>query len=338
MQKLSVVILNYNGKGYLQKFLPSVIQYSDGHEVVVIDNASTDGSIPYLKSHFPEVRLILLDQNLGYSGGYNEGLKQIESTYCVLLNSDVAVTPQWVGPVLRLMEKNKNIAACQPKVKDFNKKDYFEYAGASGGQLDILGYPFCRGRLFQTLEKDEGQYNDHQHVFWASGSCLFVRKASFFEVGGLDTDFFAHMEEIDLCWRFWNHGMEVAVCPESTIYHVGGGTLEKASPHKTYLNFRNGLSMLVKNETTGNLLWKLPVRSILDDVAFFVFWKNSGFKHAVAILRAKLDFLKHIFKTIKKRKAIPHRKLPHIRYHRSVTVDYYLKGKRKFSELTNNNY
>ena len=289
--------------------------------------------LPFLKVIFPNVKLIILDQNFGYSGGYNEGLKQIESDYYVLLNSDVEVTPNWIEPVLQLMEKNENLAACQPKIKDFNRKDYFEYAGASGGHLDILGYPFCRGRIFQTLEKDEGQYNDYQKVFWASGSCFFVRRSAFVKVGGLSTDFFAHMEEIDLCWRFWNHGMEVAVCPESTVYHVGGGTLEKASPRKTYLNFRNGLTLLVKNETIGNLLWKLPIRLVLDDVAFFVFWKSSGFKHALAILKAKISFLKSSFKTFKKRKKIPQKKLRHIRYSKSVIIDYYIKGKKKFSNL-----
>ncbi len=333
MQKLAIAILNYNGYSYLKQFLPKVVEFSEGHEVIVIDNASTDDSLDLLKTEFPSVRVIILSENLGFSGGYNEGLKQVNSEYVVLLNSDIEVSPNWINPVVNFMDAHPDIAACQPKILDFKKKTHFEYAGACGGFIDMLGYPFCRGRLFQTLEEDKGQYDTQEEVFWASGACLFTRKDLYYKLGGLEPDFFAHMEEIDLCWRFWNNGYKVAVCPEAIVYHVGGGTLEHAHPRKTYLNFRNGLSILIKNEKTSLLLWKLPLRLVLDWVAAIQFSIVSGPIHGLAILKAHLHFWGTIRRFVKKRKATNPGQTIASRYKKLVIWKYYINGKKSFSEL-----
>ena len=332
MRKTAIVILNFNGRDYLKQFLPSVIEYSTPHEVVVIDNASTDDSLDLLNKDFPTVKVIPLPKNLGFSGGYNEGLKKVDADYIVLLNSDIEVSPNWVDPVVEFLENSPDVAACQPKILDFKKKTHFEYAGAGGGFIDALGYPFCRGRLFQSLEEDHGQYNDTREVFWASGACFFVRKEVFEKLGGLEEEFFAHMEEIDFCWRIWNHGLKVAVCPESTVYHVGGGTLEHAHPRKTYLNFRNGLAILVKNERWTALLWKLPFRILLDWVAMIQFSLVSGPVHAFSIIKAHFHFTTRIGRFISKRSQIPSRRII-ARYPRLIVWQYYILGKRKFSEL-----
>ena len=249
MSKVTIALLNYNGKTHLENYLPSVVQHSVGHDIVVIDNGSTDGSIEFLKTNFPQVRTIAFTENYGFCGGYNKALKDLDTELVVLLNTDVQVSAGWIAPIAELMDNDSQIAAVQPKILDLKKQTHFEYAGAAGGYLDVLGYPFCRGRIFHTIEKDEQQYETTQDVFWASGAALFVRRSAYIKAGGLDEDFFAHMEEIDLCWRFWNLGYTVKACPQSTVYHLGGGTLDKSSPRKTYLNFRNGLSILIKNES-----------------------------------------------------------------------------------------
>ncbi len=248
MKQAAVVILNWNGKKFLEEFLPSVIKYSsDAADIIVADNASEDDSVDFLKKNFPQVKIILNEQNYGFAEGYNKALSKVEAKYYILLNSDIEVSKDWIEPVISCMEKDEKIGACQPKIRSLHEPEMFEYAGASGGFIDKLGYPFCRGRLFHTLEKDNGQYDDKKEVFWATGACLFVRSDLYNKLGGLDSDFFAHMEEIDYCWRLKNYGYKVYVCPESIVYHVGGGTLPKAPYCKTYLNFRNNLTLLYKN-------------------------------------------------------------------------------------------
>jgi len=299
---VAVVVLNYNGKDHLQNFLPGLIKRSPNAEVVVIDNASTDDSMAFLNNSFPNTRVISLDNNYGFAKGYNEGLKLIDYKYYVIINSDVEVTENWLTPMIETLEENPEIAASQPKILNYNKKEYFEYAGAAGGYLDILGYPFCRGRLFNSIEKDTDQYNDSREVFWASGACLIIRSSIFRELGGFDEDFFAHMEEIDLCWRIQNCGKKVYYCAESKIFHMGGGTLESGNPKKTFLNFRNGLFLLVKNLPVNQLIWKLPVRLILDFVAALKIGLSNGPKHIFAIFKAHIHFYKKFAKMFGKRR------------------------------------
>lgn len=328
MTKVAVVILNFNGQAYLEKFLPSVLQYSKEAEVIVADNASTDNSIQFLKTTFPAVRRIELRSNLGFAGGYNEVLKKLDTQYFILLNSDVEVTPNWIDPVITFLDQNPQYGACQPKILDFNNKSKFEYAGASGGFLDFLGYPFCRGRIFDTAEVDNGQYDNQLDIFWASGACLFVRSSVFIKAGGFDADFFAHMEEIDLCWRIHSLGLNIKSIPSSVVYHVGGGTLAKSSPFKTYLNFRNGLFLLLKNLSIGKLLLKFPVRVFLDWVAAIKFLIEGNGNHSLAIFRAHLAVLQNLKKTLAKRdlvSAAPKSKL--------LIYEYYLKNNRTFSSI-----
>lgn len=337
MGKVAVVILNYNGREYLEKFLPGVVINSKGHRVVVADNCSTDDSVELLKNDFPEVELIQNPDNKGYSYGYNQALRQLSDVdYYILLNSDVEVTPGWIEPVIEMMEKDERIAAAQPKILDYNKKSHFEYAGAAGGFIDSLGYPFCRGRLFLHLEKDEGQYDDEKRVFWATGACLFVRAEAYHKLNGLDEDFFAHMEEIDLCWRLNNAGYKVYYTGKSHVYHVGGGTLDKSNPKKTYLNFRNGLSLLYKNYSNRELWLKLPIRILLDIVASVKFMLFDSLKDGVAVMRAHRDFVREFRQNYKKRQATKKQtitnKTPLI-YNGSVVFEYFVKGKRKFNEL-----
>jgi len=292
MSKVTIALLNFNGKAHLSEYLPSVVQYSEGHAIVVIDNGSTDDSVAFVQNNYPEIKTIRFEENYGFCGGYNRALKIIDSEYVVLLNTDVRVTSNWISPVINYISANPEVKAAQPKILADSDKSCFEYAGGAGGFLDSFGYPFCRGRVFETLEQDKGQYDEPLKVSWASGSCLFIHRATFNEVGGLDERFFAHMEEIDLCWRLWNLGLEVVVVPASTVYHLGGGTLHKSNPRKTYLNFRNGLSLLVKNEVKSALIWKLPIRLILDWVAIGKFSLQSGPKHGLAIIKAHISFFK----------------------------------------------
>ena len=332
--KVAVVILNYNGRKFLEEFLPNVIANCDPSlaEIVVADNASTDDSVAFMKSHFPETRLIENESNGGFATGYNVALRQIEAQYYVLLNSDIEVAPNWIEPVIALMDADPNIAACQPKILSYYEKEKFEYAGASGGFIDKYGYPFCRGRVFQNLETDEGQYDDPMEVFWATGACMFVRADLYHHIGGLDDSFFAHMEEIDLCWRLKNAGYKVFCCPQSKVYHIGGGTLPKNSPRKTYLNFRNNLSLLVKNLPKGKVWRTILVRIVLDWVAAFKFLFAGCCKDFCMVFKAHWDFYKRLKSLREKRKHSEHRKVSCV-YRRNIVFDNILGRKKKFSEL-----
>ncbi|WP_353145981.1 glycosyltransferase family 2 protein [Chryseobacterium sp.] len=289
-KKLAVAILNWNGKNWLEKFLPAVVQFSQNADIFVIDNLSTDDSIEFVKTHFPAVTVIENDKNYGFAGGYNEGLKEIKNEYYCLLNSDVEVTRNWIEPVLELFERNPQISAIQPKVLSYDYKDYFEFAGAAGGLIDNLGYPYCRGRIFDDLEEDKGQYDDETEIFWASGCCFFVRSKDFWEQQGFDERFFAHQEEIDLCWRFINSGKKIFYTGKSSVYHVGGGTLNKQSARKTYLNIRNNLSMMLKNLPFPQLIWLIFFRLCLDGIAGIYFGLKHGFPHLWAVVRAHFGF------------------------------------------------
>lgn len=299
--KLAIVILNWNGRNLLEKYLPSVLKHSNGKAVYVVDNASTDDSLPYVKSNFPTIQTIELDENLGYAGGYNSALSTIEADFYCLLNSDVLVSENWLAPIEKHFENNASTAAIQPKVLDLKNSEFFEYAGAAGGYLDALGYPFCRGRIFDHIEKDNGQYQDTVPVFWASGACLFVRSSCFWEVGGFDSDFFAHFEEIDLCWRLQSKGYQVFCVPSATVYHVGGGTLAEHSFQKTYLNFRNSLYTLAKNLPTSCLFSTLFLRLVLDAPAAFRFLVKGQPIKLLAIVKAHFVFFLKLTKMLKKR-------------------------------------
>lgn len=293
-KKVSIVILNWNGVEMLRRFLPSVIKYSsrDDVEICVADNASTDTSVQMLRHEFPEIRLIILDCNYGFAEGYNKAFQYIEAEYVVLLNSDVEVSQGWLDPLLEYMDTHPDTAACQPKLLNQRNKEYFEYAGAAGGFLDYYGYPYCRGRIFDVVEKDEGQYEDVVSVFWVTGAAMFIRLADYREAGGLDKLFFAHMEEIDLCWRLKNRGKTLVCVPESVVYHVGGATLNKDNPRKTFLNFRNNLLMLYKNLSEQDLNRVLWVRRWLDLLAVIVFLLKRERKNALAVFRAYREFNK----------------------------------------------
>ncbi len=304
MSTVAVVILNYNGAPFLRQFLPAVIEHSEGAEIIVADNASTDQSIEIVKTEFPQVRLIQLKNNYGFCGGYNRALQEVNADYYVLLNSDVEVTAHWLQPLINLLDEQTKVAAVQPKIKSFHNKAFFEYAGAGGGFIDSLGYPFCRGRVFDEVEKDLGQYNDTREIFWATGACMVVRSKLYHQLGGLDEDFFAHMEEIDLCWRLKRQGHTIYYVGESTVYHVGGGTLSKVNPRKTYLNFRNGLSLLIKNLPLTALLWKLPFRIALDDVAAIRFLLKGQGRHAWAIVRAHVAAFRKLGSDLSKRTSV----------------------------------
>lgn len=298
--ELAIVILNWNGRKLLEQFLPSVISNSPEDAVFVIDNASTDDSVVWLKKYFPEIKTIILNKNLGYAGGYQTGLKEIAAEFYCLLNSDVEVTKNWITPIVSLFKKDLNIAAIQPKILDNKKPSHFEYAGAGGGMIDALGYPFCRGRIFDTIEEDKGQYNEIVPVFWASGACLFVRSNDFWEAGGLDTDYFAHQEEIDLCWRFYNLNKKVYYCGTSSVYHLGGASLEYENPKKVFLNFRNSLISILKNEPTRSVFFKIIIRLVLDGIAGVKFLIDKKPKSFIAILKAHFSFYKMISATFKK--------------------------------------
>lgn len=299
--KTAVAILNWNGEKLLNQFLPSVLAHSSDAEIYVIDNASTDNSIQLLKKDFPSVKIIINDQNYGFAKGYNEGLKSIEADYYCLLNSDVEVTENWLTPLEKLLNNNPEIAAVQPKILDYNNKKQFEYAGAGGGFMDDYGYPVCRGRVFWTLEEDHGQYNDTIECFWASGASLFIRKQDYIDQTGFDEDFFAHMEEIDLCWRLKNNNRKIYYCGSSTVYHVGGGTLQKNNPKKTYLNFRNSLNMYLKNLPKKQLFPLIFKRLCLDGLSAIVFLFYEGFGHLWAIFLSHMHFYRDFSKMYKKR-------------------------------------
>jgi GT2 family glycosyltransferase len=338
--KVAVVILNYNGEKHLSKFLPSVVQHTPEAEIIIADNASTDSSLLLLAESYPLLRVIPMKENTGFSKGYNLALQQVQAEYYVLLNSDVEVTPCWLNSLLDLMDSNPHIAACQPKIKSYLHRKSFEYAGAGGGYIDSLGYPFCRGRIFDTLEIDEGQYNDTQEVFWASGACMVIRSAIYHQLGGLDDDFFAHMEEIDLCWQIKNAGYQVFYCGESEVYHLGGGTLGYQNPRKFYLNFRNSLVMLIKNLPTFSVFPIVFLRMILDGVAGAQFLAKGDFAKFLTVIQAHFYIYRYLFYILKKRKVARKNAKTNTKANTpigilkgSIVWRYFARRQKKFSQL-----
>ncbi|WP_372950750.1 glycosyltransferase family 2 protein [Mariniphaga sp.] len=339
--KIAIVILSWNGEKLFPKFLPSVIRNSTepGTEIYVADNGSTDHSTAFLKEKFPSVKIIELEKNYGFAEGYNQALKQVNADYLVLLNSDVEVTPNWLEPCISMLKADKNLAAVQPKILSYEKPHQFEYAGAAGGFIDLFGYPFCRGRILNRMEPDLGQYNSPTPIFWASGACLFIKAESFKKANGFDGDFWAHMEEIDLCWRLKNQGYKIAYQPVSVVFHLGGGTLSYNSPKKVYLNFRNNLFMLFKNLPRNQFTRIFFARMILDGVAALKFLLGFHFYSFWAVLKAHASFYRNLGKLIKKRKKLL--KLTTVKkqteiYRGSIMWKFFIQKKRKFSDLNFN--
>ena len=328
--KTAVVILNWNGKHLLEQFLPKVIACSPNAEVVVADNASSDDSVAMMRRTFPSVTIIENPSNNGYAGGYNEALAQVDADYYVLLNSDIEVTPNWIEPVIKHFESDPLVAAIQPKIRAFKQRNQFEYAGAAGGFIDKYGYPFCRGRIFETIEKDNGQYDDDCELLWASGACFFIRSGVYKELQGFDADFFAHQEEIDLCWRAFNKGYTIKYNHNSEVYHVGGATLEHTNPRKTYLNFRNSLVMLTKNLPKSSLFTILLVRLILDGVAGIRFILQGNFSHCWAVLQAHFSFYTLFLKNYNKRENLQSKAYYKTK---SIVFSYYIKNGTIFGNV-----
>lgn len=331
---LAVVILNYNGKKHLETFLPSVCAHSRMYPIYVADNASTDDSVDYLKKEFPQIQLIEQNRNFGFAGGYNLALAELEGQfeYYLLLNSDVEVTENWIEPLLTFLAQNPQAAAVQPKVKSWSKKDTFEHAGASGGFVDLHYFPFCRGRMFDTLEKDEGQYDFDTEVTWTSGAAMLIRSHLFHEVKGFDSDFFAHMEEIDLCLRLGNLGHSFYCIPASTVYHLGGGTLDYQSPKKTYLNFRNSLFMLMKNHA-GPLLPSLFIRMCLDGIAGIKFLLSGKIKLTWMVFLAHMNLYAQFGRFYRKRSFLRTKSRKFYRYNGRILWDYYFLKNTKYASL-----
>lgn len=338
MAKVAIVILNWNGQKMLAKYLPNVIEYSrQDAEIWVADNSSSDGSMHLLETQFPQVKTIVLEQNFGFAEGYNRALKQIDAAYYVLLNSDVEVSHHWLTPLIEFMDSHQQVAACQPKLLAEYDKDSFEYAGACGGFLDKYGYPFCRGRIFDTVERDNGQYDYQQEILWATGACMMIRSKDYWTAGGLDGRFFAHNEEIDLCWRLRLMGRKIYCIPESEVYHVGGGTLPKSNPMKTYLNFRNNLTMLYKNLSDSEINHVMRMRRFLDYLAAFetlVLKRNWGDFKAIFKARRAFQARKHEFDEDRRKIQAGRVKeeIPQV-YNLSIIWQYYAKGKKLFSQL-----
>ncbi|AMP98342.1 Glycosyl transferase family 2 [Pedobacter cryoconitis] len=332
---VAVVILNWNGKQLLADFLPGVIKTRYPNlQLVVGDNASTDGSVDFVSANFPDIQVIVNDRNYGFAEGYNRILEQVSADYYVLLNSDVEVPENWIAPVIKTMEADSRIAAAQPKIKWQKNKTKFEYAGAAGGFLDINAFPFCRGRIFDQVEDDLGQYDDAKEIFWASGAAFFIKRAQWEETGGLDPDLFAHMEEIDLCWRLKNLGYQIVYCPDAEVYHVGGGTLAANSPYKVFLNFRNNLMIMQKNLPAMEAIWSITLRMTIDLVAWMQFLIKGETKFAFAVNKAHFQFLTNLRKTGAKRNKTQLSYSKHTGvYHSSVVWSYFIKGTRKFSQL-----
>ncbi len=331
---ISVVILNWNGRAFLEQFLPSVVANSGDAKIVVADNGSTDSSIEFVRKNYPNIELVLNEENGGFAKGYNDALKQVDNEIYVLLNSDIEVTPNWLEPLSKTM-KDRTIAGCQPKVLSFHNKHLFEHAGASGGFLDHNYFPFCRGRIFDHVEEDKGQYNEELEIFWATGACLMIRSDIFHEAGGFDEDFFAHMEEIDLCWRVKKMNYKFMVCPASTVYHVGGGTLPYSSPRKVYLNFRNSLIMITKNHD-GYVFPKIFHRLVLDGVAAVKFMFNGEFKNVLAVFNAHMYHHGHIRTMLKKRKAVKTQTTTFNSrglYSGSILIAYFYRKIQEYSNL-----
>ncbi|MFH2143990.1 MAG: glycosyltransferase family 2 protein [Bacteroidota bacterium] len=343
MDKIAVVILNWNGKELLNKYLPSVVKFSNGSgiSIYLADNFSDDESISYVSNTFPSVKILELDKNYGFAEGYNIALKDIEAEHYILLNSDIEVTKDWFEPLLNCMESQPDVAACMPKIISDEKRDEFEYAGAAGGYIDKYGFPFCRGRLFNMNEKDTGQYNYSSEIFWATGACMMIRADLFHRAGGLDKDFFAHMEEIDLCWRLKNQGYKIYYCHESTVYHLGGGTLKKTNPRKTYLNFRNNLFLIYKNAAPEKVNKMLFIRFIIDGIAAIKFLFSFEFTNFVSVFKAHVSFYSKlkIFRpkrrqNLKSFKIFKHKEI----YKKSIVYSFFVKKIKKFSDLKFDNY
>jgi GT2 family glycosyltransferase len=341
MDKTAIVILNWNGIDFLKKFLGNVIRCSRYNETViyVVDNGSTDGSTEWITGNHKEVKLITLDLNHGFAGGYNIAIEQIKAQYYVLLNSDVEVTEDWLHPLVSYMDKNPDVASCQPKILSYNRKDYFEYAGAAGSFIDKFGYPFCRGRIFNEVEKDIGQYDSQIDIFWSSGACMIVRSEAWTKCGGFDAGFFAHMEEIDLCWRFYKAGYRVSYIPDSVVFHVGGGTLPYDSPFKTYLNFRNSLFLLYKNLPDNKLHTTMFKRKILDGIAALLFLITGKFSSMSSVWKAHVDYYKRIDELKVKRIMAQNLEVNKISLpilNKSIVFEFYLKGNKTYDCLTLN--
>ncbi len=338
MIKTAVVILNWNGIAWLQKFLAIVVKFSAGMDTVVYlaDNGSTDGSAEWVSNNFNDVRIIRIESNQGFAGGYNLALKQITAKYFVLLNSDAEVTEGWLDPMIKHLDQNPDVASCQPKIRSFHNRDYFEYAGAAGGYIDKFGYTFCRGRIFEHIEKDFGQYDNCTDIFWSSGACMMVRSEAWVQCGGFDDDFFAHMEEVDLCWRFHLAGLRVSCVPESIVYHAGGGSLPYDSKLKTYLNFRNNLFLLFKNLPDNKLHKTMFIRKILDGVAAIMFIIKGRTGNAKAVWKAHMDYYKNIKSLKVKRESVSNlvkdKTISHL-VNKSIVFRFYIKGEKTFSSL-----
>ncbi len=330
LPQTAVVILNYNGKHWLEKFLPSVIAHSANAQLIVADNASTDNSVDFLRIHYPQIQLICFEQNLGFCKGYNKALKHLEAKYFVLLNSDIEVSSNWLLPMIDFLEKNKEVVAVQPKIKSFHQKTHFEYAGAAGGFLDKWGYAFCRGRIFDTCEKDEGQYDENCEIFWATGACMVVRAEWWHKLGGFDEALFAHFEEIDFCWRVQRAGGKIFCITESEVFHVGGGTLNASSPCKTFLNYRNNLIVLAKNLPFPQSFYKVFIRLFLDGFSALLFLKRGEWKHIWAIIKAHWAFYAYLLFAKKQVQNLP-KKANLSKF--SVVWAYFVKGQKTFQNI-----
>ena len=336
-KKVAVVVLNWNGKALLERYLPSVVESMPAYaRLYVADNASTDDSIQFVQKEFPQVEVILNDQNYGFAKGYNLALKAIEEPYLILLNSDIECNPGWVEPLIDFMDQNPTVGACQPKILDDSNREKFEYAGASGGFIDFLGFPFCRGRIFNELEADQGQYDHNSPIFWATGACFAVRKKVFDKLNGFDNDFFAHMEEIDLCWRIQRLGYDIFCVPSSEVFHLGGGTLKKLNPRKTYLNFRNNLICILKNMDTEDLKRRLLLKLIMDGIAGLKFLLEGSPLHTLSVLRAHFYVYVHLGSILKKRmklkRELGFHPMPTI-YQESIVLKHFILRTNRFSEL-----
>ncbi len=332
--KIAIVILNWNGKELLNKFLPDIVRYSNPNycNIYVADNASTDDSIEFIKQNFSTVKIIQNDKNYGFAKGYTIALKNVNADVLALVNSDIEVTKNWLEPIIKTFKSEENTVIIQPKILDFKNKSKFEYAGAAGGFIDKYAYPFCRGRIFNHLETDTNQYNNNQEIFWASGACFFVRKKVFDELNGFDKDFFAHQEEIDLCWRAKNLGYVIKYNGNSVVYHVGGATLKEGNPKKTFLNFRNSLFNLLKNAPSKNLGFKIFFRLILDGIAGVKFFLELKPLHTFAIIKAHFSFYGKLPNILKKRKEIPN-KITNYFYTKSIVKQHFINKKKTFNEL-----
>lgn len=338
MKKTVIIILNWNGIEYLKMFLGTVVKYSayPGTEVCVVDNGSSDGSAAWVENNFREVKVIRFEHNYGFAGGYNRAIDQLEAEYFVLINSDVEVTEEWLKPLTIFMDGNPDVAACQPKILAYHKKDHFEHAGAAGGFIDKYGYPFCRGRIFNRTEKDDGQYDDQINIFWSSGACMMVRSDAWKRCGGFDDDFFAHMEEIDLCWRFNRARYRMVFIPRSVVYHVGGGSLAYDSPFKIYLNFRNSLFMLYKNLPLNKISSIMFIRRLLDGLAAIRFLAEGRFGYFKSVWKAHMSFYKNLDQLKVKRETV--RKLGEdtcgdLILNKSIVFEFFIRGKKTYRSL-----